>query len=210
MAPGNGGSGVDAELAARRKLDSIDDLDTLSPDEVARRTALNVHWIRKDLESTKDKIEKLVPEQLCDAKMDAAQSKIEGKITKELSKQIPPMVKQAVTEVTGVKKLTELLEQTSGASKRHESGLSWVRDNFKSFVAILTFMIGLATAGVVKVAYFIVDMDKARQMRETATAEVLKKVERKIEPKYRYLKVPVPVVPDAGISDRPRRRGRNR
>jgi hypothetical protein len=210
MAPGNGGMGEDAELAARKKLDFIDDLDSLSSEDLARRTALNVHWIRKDQETMKGQMEKLVPEQLCGARMDAVQGKLEGQILRGLSQQLPTMVTQAVTKVTGVERLTELLEQSNGLQKKHDSGVSWIRENLKSLAAILTFIIGIVTAGIVKVAYFIVDMDKATRQRETATTEVLKKVEQKIEPKYRYLKVPVPVVPDAGISKKQIRRGRSR
>lgn len=218
MAPGDGGDEVDRDLAARKKFDSIDDLDTLTSDEVARRTALNVHWLRKDQEFIKDQIDKLVPEQVCEARSRAITAeikgvggKLEGQVTSEVTKQVPPAIKSAMTEVTGMRKLTELLEEVADQKMaKHESGLSWVRDNFKLFVAIVTFVIGLATTGIVKTAYFVVDMDTARQVREAETTKMLKKVEKKIEPKYRYLKVLVPVAPDASSRAEPKRKRRHR
>jgi hypothetical protein len=217
MAPGDGEDEVDKDLAARKKFDSIDDLDTLTPDEVARRTALNVHWLRKDQEIIRDQINKLVPEKVCEARSRAITAEIkgvggnlEGQIASEVTKQVPQAIKSAMTEVTGVRKLTELLEEVADQkTAKHKSGLSWVRNNFKLFVAIVTFIIGLATTGIVKTAYFVVDMDTARQIREAETAKMLKRVEKKIEPKYRYIRMAVPVVPDASVrheQDRKRRR----
>jgi hypothetical protein len=196
------------KLVARKKFDSIDDLDELSPDELARRTALNVHWMRKDAEDIKSRINNLVPEAVCDARSKAITAEV-----KALTGKVPPVVKSTVEEVTGITALAKLLTEQKENGTGAVSGLSWVKNNPKLTLSILSLVVGLSITGVVKVAYFIVDMDKARKEREVQTNAAIKNVEKKIEPNIRTIVVPMPaVVPDAGAVPRyirrriPRRR----
>jgi hypothetical protein len=214
--------------AARKKYDSEDiDVESMSTEELARHTALNVYWMRQGQSEIKDQIAKLVPEEVCRARTKAITAELRAasdgaiaKVHSEVAKQIPPAGKEAVAETTGMHNLTKLLERAerrspTGEHPVQQSGLGWARSNPKTALTVLVTVIGLFGSVVVKGAYFIVDMDQRSQAREMKTTAALKKVEKKIEPpkreiRYKYIRVMVPVAPDSGMRRRvrPRRRPR--
>jgi hypothetical protein len=225
-----------------------EEIASLSDTQKLDRIALKLHYISTDQQRQEVKLDNLVTKDVCEARtQQAAQSvkhltkqleqagntlsdvlngKVGARVAEEVDRQVPPLlarevppaVKLAVKEVTGIHRLTKALEQAERRKTGTEhqavgaiSGLQLVKKHSKLFAAIATALLAaLGTCGV-KAAYMVVEIDQsmkdtagAQEKNEKVLQQVKSKVEEPPEAKVRYIKVLVPVYPDAGVTRRRR------